>query len=90
MLKKDRYITGVIIGILVPAVLYSVFHISMELWRPGIMNSRIIEKSILFFIALNALLMRHFMVKREQDRIGRSILIVTFLGALAYMMYYYT
>lgn len=90
MLKKDSYITGIIIGILVPAVTFSAFYFGMELWQPGIMQSRIIEKSLLFFIALNALVMRYFMIKREQDRIGRSILIVTFLGAIVYMMYYYT
>lgn len=90
MLNKDRLITGVIIGVALPAAFFTMFYIIMENAAPGSMHSGMIEKVILLFIGLNALIMHHFMVRRNQDEIGKGILLSTFVGALFYVTYYYT
>lgn len=90
MLNKDKMITGVIIGAALPASLFSMFYLIMENAAPGSMHSAMVEKAILLFIGLNALVMHHFMVRREQDEIGKGILLTTFIGALVYVTYYYT
>ncbi len=89
MLKQDRFITGTAIGIALPAVLYTIFWLAMEI--AGIyISRRLNENMILFLIGINAVLMRHFMVKRQQDNIGKGILLVTFIFALSYAFYYYS
>jgi hypothetical protein len=89
ILRQDRFITGVIIGIILPAVVYFLFVLSMEA-SGKVVTSTISEKMQLFIIAVNAVVMRQFMVKREQDNIGRGILLVTMLGAVFHFVYYYT
>jgi predicted secreted protein len=88
MLEKDRMITGVLIGIFLPVVLYALFYLIMQV-SGSYVSKTLSEKLILLLIGINAFFMRHFMVKREQDQIGKGILLVTFLGAIVYVIYYY-
>jgi len=89
MLDKDRFGTGLLIGILVPLGLYALFYVSLEA-SGRYMTGTISENMQLFTIAVNAFLMRWFLVKREQDNIGRGILLITLLFALGHFSYYYT
>jgi len=89
MLKKDSLITGVIIGILLPIVLYGIIYFSFEASGSPVTRT-VFEKLQLFLIAVNAFVMRQFMVNREQDNIGRGILLVTMIAVLAHFAYYYT
>ena len=89
MINKDAIWVGVIIGIIVPAVIYSIFLLGMDM--ANIRVSLIIsEKMQLVLIAINAILLRQFMIKREQDNIGKGILIVTFIGVVIHTLHYYT
>lgn len=90
MLNKDKLITGIFIGAALPSALFTMFYLIMDNAAPGSMHSGMIEKTILLFIGLNAVVMHHFMVRREQDEIGKGILLITFVGALVYVTYYYT
>lgn len=89
ILNKDRFLTGVVIGLVLPAVIYAMFYLSMEASGKYV-TSTISEKMQLFLIAVNAIVMRQFMVKREQDNIGKGILLVSMLGTVAHFIYYYT
>jgi hypothetical protein len=86
---KDSIFLGMAMGIVLPAALYGLFHLSMYASGMFVTDS-ISEKMQLFLIAFNAVAMRFFMVNREKDRIGRGILLVTMLGALVHFTYYYT
>jgi hypothetical protein len=88
MLEKDKMITGILIGIFLPVVLYALFYLIMQV-SGSYVSETLTEKLILLLIGINAFFMRHFMVKREQDQIGKGILLVTFLGAIVYVIYYY-
>lgn len=89
MLNKDTLWVGGLIGILVPATIYTIFSLGMEMAGVYI-TLEIREKMQLLLFGVNAVLMRQFMVKRHQDNIGRGILFVTFLGVIAHVLYYYT
>ena len=89
MLNKDKLWVGVVIGTLVPIVIYAIFYLGMEMAN-NYVTSHISEKMQLVLIAINAILMRQFLIKREQDHIGRGILLVTFIGVILHFMKYYS
>ena len=88
MLDKDKMWVGIVIGILVPAVVYGIFYLGMEM-AGRYVDSVMSEKMQLVLIAINAILMRQFLIKREQDNIGRGILLVTFAGVMYHLINYY-
>ena len=89
MLKKDSLLIGILVGISVPAVVFGMFYFGMELagFR---LTSEITEKMQLLLMGVNALVMRYFLVTREQDQIGRGILLITFVGVIAHFIKYYS
>lgn len=89
MLEKDRMWLGIIIGILLPTAIYTIFSIGMEMAERYV-SSEISEKFQLVLIAVNAIVMRQFMIKRNQDNIGKGILLVTFVGVIIHMLFYYS
>ena len=88
MLNKDKMWVGVVIGILVPVIIYSIFYLGMEM-AGRYVDTVMSEKMQLVLIAMNAILMRQFLIKREQDNIGRGILLVTFIGVIWHLIHYY-
>lgn len=89
MLEKDKVWVGLVIGTLLPLAIYTIFILGMDM-ADRYVSSEISEKFQLVLIAVNAIVMRQFMIKRNQDNIGKGILIVTFLGVMLHMLYYYT
>lgn len=89
MLEKDKIWVGAIIGILLPVAIYTIFVLGMDM-ADRYVTSTTAEKFQLVLIAINAIVMRQFMVKRNQDNIGKGILLVTFLGVILHMLKYYT
>lgn len=89
MLNKDKMWIGVAIGVVVPSVVYAIFYLGMEM-AGNYVSIAISEKMQLVLIAINAILMRQFLIKREQDNIGRGILLVTFIGVMWHFIHYYT
>ncbi|UTW65204.1 hypothetical protein KFE94_11015 [bacterium SCSIO 12643] len=89
MLEKDKIWVGLVIGTLLPLAIYTIFILGMDM-ADRYVSSEISEKFQLVLIAVNAIVMRQFMIKRNQDNIGKGILIVTFLGVMLHMLYYYT
>lgn len=89
MLEKDKIWVGAIIGILLPVAIYTIFVLGMEM-ADVYVTSTTSEKFQLVLVAINAIVMRQFMVTRNQDNIGKGILLVTFLGVILHMLKYYT
>ncbi len=89
MLEKDKIWVGVIIGILLPVAIYTIFILGMDM-ADRYVTTATSEKFQLVLIAVNAIVMRQFMVKRNQDNIGKGILLVTFLGVILHMLKYYS
>lgn len=89
MLEKDKVWVGIIIGIVLPVAIFTLFIVGMDM-ADRYVTSTISEKFQLVLIALNAIMMRQFMVNRNQDNIGKGILLVTFIGVIVHMLKYYT
>ena len=88
-LKKDNFTTGLAIGVLLPVVLYFIVDQSYQIFDE-FMSETVSEKLQLLLFAINAVMMRQFMVKRGQDNIGKGILLVTMIMVIAHFVYYYT
>ena len=89
MLKKDNYLVGGLAAIVIPALLYVLFVLFME-GKGAVMTSTLHEKFQLVLIAINAVLMRLFLVNKKFDRAGRAVMLVTMIGALCHFTYFYT
>ena len=80
-----------LIGIIVPVILYVMIYLVLDL--SGItmgLGTALSEKVQIMLVAVNAILMRQFLVKRNQERTGRGILLITFAMVIAHLIYYYT
>jgi hypothetical protein len=89
MLNKDSLLIGIGVGIIIPALVYGIFYFGMHLAGVRV-TSEISEKMQLVLMGVNALAMRYFLVTREQDQIGKGILLVTFVGVIAHFITYYS
>ena len=89
MLEKDKIWVGIIIGFALPLALYTLFILGMDM-AGNYVSKLTSEKFQLVLIAINAIVMRQFMVSRNQDNTGKGILLVTFIGVIAHMLNYYT
>ncbi len=89
MFKNDTFGIGIAIGIGIPLML---FFLSYEIMVVSgkLISAKLIENLQLFIIGINGLVLRQFLVKREQDRIGRGILLATLGYAILYFCFYYT
>jgi len=84
---KDTFLVGVIVGLAIPGFCYGLTLFSLSL-KNSITTPSFHENLQLLLIAINAVIMRYFMVNREQDRIGQGIMGVTLLMALAWVIFY--
>ena len=78
---KDSWGWGVLLGLVVPAVLYAL--IIALLWILGISQGLIYTENpqapALAGVAANLLLFRYLMVNRKIDKAGKAILAITFV-----------
>ncbi len=85
MLNKDNLTLGVLIGIVLPILVYALV---ISLLTPhgqveGVIYAPRPKVPFLVAIAANLFPFRFYMVTKKQDRTGRGILLVTFLMVIA-------
>lgn len=89
-LRTDSMIVGAILGLIVPlisfAILYGVGLIIDEI--TGKSNVITIETLALVSVFVNLATLRFYLLKLKYDLTGRGILIVTFVLAIAYFVYF--
>lgn len=88
MLNKDNVWVGIGIGLALPATIFSIFYLIMEM-RHYYVSEEIVKNMILVLFAINAIVMRQFFVTRDQDNIGRGIFMVTFIGVILFVIKYH-
>ena len=83
---KDHMLIGVLLGVLIPVVLYAVLLIFLKC----MLVKNPLEDSTLHVIALfaNFPLLRITLTKYQKDRIGRGILLSTFVMAIWYIVHH--
>ena len=81
---KDHMLLGVVLGVFIPVVLYSVLLTFLEF----ALDENPLRESTIQVIALfvNFPLLRITLIKYQKDRLGRGILLSTFLIAIWYIV----
>ena len=88
MKKNDSYIVGVAISILIPFFIYTLFRYIFY-YQNKVFSSLLNENLLLFLIALNGIVFWYFMVKRELEKTGKAIFLVTLLYVIIYVIIYH-
>ena len=91
MLKKDSWILGIALGIIVPVVLYLVIYYTNVLLAIQFNHGRLyLQQSTVMLISIfiNMFTMRYYLVTKKFDKTGRGILLVTFIFAGVFFYFY--
>jgi hypothetical protein len=84
MLKKDSYWFGILIGILIPSVIFG-FLYGLNLLTGVFSGSLItlsVNKLLFLSIALNIVPFRYFFVKENVEKTGKGILAITVVSII--------
>ena len=85
MLKQDSLFNGMLIGLILTSIVYSLLlPLNLILPQP-------IEDNSIFFISMaaNLITMRIFLINKKKDHIGRGILLITILITIGYFIFYF-
>jgi hypothetical protein len=89
MLKKDNIAFGVLIGLVLPILIFGLlWFISLLIKAEGVWARPFqSENMMLLSVMLNLIPMRIYLVKYRFDKTGRGVLLITFLLVAAYFIY---
>jgi len=82
LLKKDSFTIGAIVGLLLPAVFFTLISALNNVFEKGLFAKE--SYMLLLAIAINLLPLRLYLVNMKADKSGRGILAVTFLYVIIY------
>lgn len=85
MLKKDSYITGLIIGILIPSLVI-ITSLGINLFL-----SDKLEDSTIFMLclAINIVVFRIYIKTKKMTQTGQAILALSFIATIIYFIFFY-
>ncbi len=89
-LKKDSYLTGIILSAIVPFIIYFVLEFVVKKLSDLYTNGYpIIQEHnvILISVFLNMIIFYSYINKKEYDKSGRGVLIVTFIYTAIYLVW---
>lgn len=87
ILKEDKLWIGALIGIIVPAAISGIIYfIIILITKVSHAHHLILRPSTIILLSLivNLILMRIFLINRNQDKTGRGILLATFIIAAVF------
>lgn len=98
-LRKDSYVIGILLGVLVPAICFGIlygilailihFKPDMLVNNPNLMKT-ILPKFVLIGIIPSVLLLRYYLLNLKYDKTGRGILIATFIIGILFAVLQFT
>ena len=89
ILKKDSLLLGIVIGIVFPTILFVVFYLLSRGFAPAGKDYLVqLPKIALISIFPNLFTLRYYLIKLKLDKTGRGILLVTFVFAILYFVFY--
>lgn len=84
-LKKDCYITGIVVAILVPLILTAIlFPVNQHFLQSRFLSP---EKILLLGVAINLLLMRFYFIKQKLDKTAKAMLGTVFTEILLIFLF---
>jgi len=89
ILKKDSLALGIVIGFVCPIVLFAVLYFLSRTFAPA-GKDYLVQLPTVELLAMlpNLFTLRHYLVKLKLDKTGRGILLVTFVFAILYFIFY--
>jgi len=86
MFKKDSFFLGIIVGLILPCLMFFLFY------GTGILFDEIsnrtkyftLSSQIIISIAVNVLPIRYYFVSLKFDKSGRGVLLITFIMVIVY------
>jgi hypothetical protein len=89
MLKRDSIWFGLLIGTLLPVILYFILMAIGKFTEPGTFFSRPFQgyNPVLLSLVVNLVTMRIYFVNLKMDRTGRGILLATFMIGVIFFIF---
>ena len=89
-LKKDSLILGVILGLLLPLIIYVILNKGVFLVQEIFDLESFISNNKLMLIAIffNLFLLRYYFVSLKFEKSGRGILLITFVYIITYFVFF--
>jgi hypothetical protein len=90
MLKRDSIWFGLLLGTLLPVVLYLIITAIGKFTEPGTIINRPFEgyKPILLSLVVNLVTLRIYFVNLKMDKTGRGILLATFTIGVIFFIFF--
>lgn len=85
--KKDDYVLGAIIGIVLPVISAFIIFIILQIF--GYNDIEQYLKIYLLSVVINILLMRYYLQTLKFEKTGKAILFITFILLIAFFLYYF-
>lgn len=87
-IKKDSFLLGALLGLLIPALLYLILHLTNEALTVKASGKHYMRESTVQLLSLvvNVLLIRFLLIRKRYDKAGRGVLFATFLYAIIFMV----
>lgn len=92
MLKKDNWWIGLIMGSLIPGILYIILHyINIYIANKYNLGRLYLQDSTVMLIAIifNVFILRYFLLKKKFDKAGRGVMLITFIFAGVFFYFKY-
>ncbi|MCF8332010.1 MAG: hypothetical protein K9H84_06125 [Bacteroidales bacterium] len=85
--RKDTFTLGIILGLLVPAVLFVIIYYTNQYFEQ-LANKNFLKTNtiMLVSIVLNVFVLRYFLTHKDRDKTGRGVLMVTFVYAILFFI----
>ena len=88
-LKKDTFLLGIILGAIVPVVLYFIIFYVNGFFEDQMSKNFLTQNTtMLISIVLNVFVLRYFLVNEYREKTGRGVLMVTFAYALIFFIFF--
>jgi RsiW-degrading membrane proteinase PrsW (M82 family) len=90
-LRQDSFWMGMILGLLIPAIIFGILKLSIFFLPHEIINANVftLERLILISIIPNVLLLRYYLLKLKYDLTGRGILAITFIIGIIFAIMHF-
>jgi len=90
-LRQDSFWMGLILGLLIPAIIFGLFELIIYFLPHQIRDSNVftLQRLILISIIPNVLLLRYYLLKLKYDLTGRGILAITFVIGIIFAIIHF-
>ena len=90
MFKRDSFIFGLLLGIVIPILAYAILYFGLALVELLLSRDLLNERPALklISIAFNLLVLRYYFITLKFEKTGKGMLIITFAFVIAYFIIY--